>query len=549
MNLLARPLAIVAALALGLIALSAKPAMAQSNENQAAVVISLAGIDEQLKDVNYLSDAAGFGRLGGMIINSQAEEYLKGVDTERAIGLFVHIDEDNVEEPTIVGVVPVSDYDEVLDTLSMAGDVDDSGDIDVIAMPTGEDMFIFEKGGYAIFSNVKEALDWAPSNVAKELGDMPKNYNIAAKIFPQRIPESLREQALEAMEEGYARSLEESGADGDDLQQKSFEMQMAQMESLINETEHMTIGFAANKEESAIYFDFEIIGAEGSQLAKSAAAQKDMPKSRFNGFRAKNAMMTLNSTGKILESDKESLRGLIAGFKSQIQEEMDLENADTDEAAVGKEFVDSLFEVLDDTINAGISDGGLVVMGGNAPALAGGFHAVNADKLERSFKKLAEMANESGEMEVEINAESLNGVKLHRASIPVPESEEEMQELFGDTLDILIGVDSKTVYVAAGDNCYDLLKKCVNNSTSAKQGRSVEMNLYLSSMLEMLGSVESEEMMQEMADVLKESGKDRISIWSENVKNGTKARFEVQDGVLKLIAIAAEQFGGAFGGF
>ena len=55
------------------------------------------------------------------------------------------------------------------------------------------------------------------------------------------------------------------------------------------------------------------------------------------------------------------------------------------------------------------------------------------------------------------------------------------------------------------------------------------------------------EMMEMMSDTLQPGG-DRIQIRSEFIDNGTKTRFEIQDGILELLGAAGGMMGGMGGG-
>ena len=545
MKFLSRSMSALAVLIIGLGAVAPKTLVAQS-EKQAAVVISIAPINEQLKDASYLSDAAGFGRLGGMIINSQADEYLGGVDRDKPINLFVHIDKDKPEEPVVVGMLPVTDFDEVIDTLAELGDVDDDKEIVEISMDNGETIYVVEQKGHAVFSNSKEGLEWLPSNPAKEVGDLHKKYNFAARIFGQRIPKKLRDQAVEAMREGFERQLEEQGTDESELHKKSVELQMQQMESLINETKEVVIGFTADKAKNVLNFDLKMVGLKGSKMAKTANAQKELKESRFRGFVQDGAMITMNFNSKMTKDEVESYKSILTGLRKQMADELDLGDLSDDEADAVEKVLESLLSTAEKTMTKdGITNGGMVLTGNKKPTMALGFHAASTSDLESSLKNLAKVAEDSRGIKVKLNAGKIGNTTLHEAAIPIPEGESEARAMFGEELKLVVGINGNTVYLAAGNEPESLLGKCMKSSS--KKVKPFEMNFHLANIMEMFAEMEAEQMVEEMADILKESGKDRISIWSTTVENGIKARLEIQDGILKLISVAAEQFGGGFG--
>ena len=544
MKFLCRTLLASMFLAASLLAIPSTQLRAQSDSYELpSVVVSISSLKEQLEDAGYLSEAAGFGRIGSIMINSQADEYLRGVNREEAIGVYLYFTEESPEEPTFVAAIPVTDFEEVLDTLSTVGDLDDSSDVKVLSM-NGEDLFIVKKGDYAIASNEEDALKTAPSNPVKELGDLPQRFNVALRVFGQRIPQGLRDQAIEAMMEGYQQELQNSG---DDIQMAAGELQMAQMESLINETQEFTFGFVADQEKKEIAFEVELIGLDGSKLAEQVAAQKDAAPSRFSGFLIEDAMMNMNFASKMAEDDIQNYRDLLDSVKEKASEEMDLDNLTEEEAEAVEGLFSALMEVAGDTLESGSTDAGAVIMGGETPAIAVGFAAVNATKIEAAVAKLAEVARDADKFNVKLNNGKLNGANLHTASIPIPDGEEEARQLFGDQVDLIVGISDDTVYVAAGAEPLKLLEKAVGNSGAEKaKAGSMVMNFNLTPILELIGQMEDTGVVEMMADVLREDGRDQITIRSKCIENGVAGRFSIEDSILKLISVAAENFGMGF---
>lgn len=542
MKSLFSPMLVCAAMVASLMAMPTRSAVAQSETiNQAAIVISIGNIEEQLKDAGYMSEAAGFGRIGAIMINSQADEYLKGIDRKRPIAVYVHIDEDNPSEPTVVAMVPISDYEEMLDQISTFGDLDE-GDVDVLSTP-GAEIFFKESGQYAVVASTEEAIEWAPKDPSKDLGDMPKKYNVAVKVFGQLIPESLRNEAIEAMREGYAQELGD-----DELQQQSADLQMEQMESLINETKEVMFGFEADQEGKKLVMDFAMVGLKGSKIAKLSAEQAKAKASRFAGFLMKSddVMMNMNSSSRMTSEDSQTYTGLLDSFADKMKGEMEGKVSEEQSEAAG-ELIDNLIKVAKDTMAEGNSDAGMVMMGGDAPSMAMAFEAVDPARIETSLKKLAEAFEGTAGISAEINSGKMGSANLHTIAVQIPAGEEEMQTLFGDTLEFVVGVDDKTFYMAAGNDPEALLKKAVNASGSkeAKPGE-MELNLFLAPILELTGQLEDQGIVESMAEILRESGGDRITGTSGIIKDGMTGRLEIQDGILKLISVGAENFGMGF---
>jgi hypothetical protein len=60
--------------------------------------------------------------------------------------------------------------------------------------------------------------------------------------------------------------------------------------------------------------------------------------------------------------------------------------------------------------------------------------------------------------------------------------------------------------------------------------------------------MQNEQNMQAMADKLAESKRDRVRVNMSGIERGVTFTLEIQDGILELIGLAAQQMGGMMGG-
>ena len=122
--------------------------------------------------------------------------------------------------------------------------------------------------------------------------------------------------------------------------------------------------------------------------------------------------------------------------------------------------------------------------------------------------------------------------------------------MFGNQITIVIGVAKDAVYFALGNEPEDILKQAMDKSaesSDSQQNMPMQVNFYLAPILKFLSGIQGMEMMEMMSDTL-QSGGDRIQLHSEFIENGTKSRFEIQDGVLQLLGAAGGMMGGMGGG-
>lgn len=530
----------------------AQAAIAQSS-SEPAVVISLSSIDEQMADIDYLANAAGetIGQSSGFI-KMQMQGFLRGVDTSQPLGAVLYFNEDS-PEPTAVGFVPVSNLDDVLNTLSGFAEIDEDGDNITIIPDNGQELTVRERGGYAFVSDNKEALDRAPEDPASLIGDIGSRYNFAARIYPQRVPENLRNQALDLIRQGYEQQLqmlEQAEPLQAELQRKQFDMQMAQMESLIHETEELVVGFAADQNAQALYFDMTMTGLDGSKLAERVDMAKQAGPSQFAGFKMDGAAMTANMVNKLMEEDIQQYTKLMGELREtaidQVSEEGNLAG---EQLELVEALFNDMFDVLEDTLRTGNMDVGAVLKTDDGTInFATGMYAVSSEKMEDALRRLAEAAKQDPKaadvVEFHFDASRQRGVTFHEIDIRIPEDEEEARQMLGDTLKIVVGIGDKKLYLAGGSDPMALLDQAMNasaQSSGIESGTMLEWNVYLTPIMKFAAGIDGAEMVAPMAEKLSEVGRDRIRVVSRCVDKGLQTRLEIQDGILALIGVAAEQ--------
>lgn len=527
-------------LMLGLAALMPTGLNAQSAP-EPSIVISIAKLDEQMADVNYVLTASGFPEMK-FIASAAVKGYTKGIDTKRNAGAMLYFTEES-EAPDFVVFVPVSDIDDMLDVVAGFAEVDEDGDFYSIIAPDGTEILIKEQGGYAFISTKKEMFDNLPADPESQLGDLPSKFNLAAKIMPQRIPQALKDQIMDLIEEGSSQTLDNLDSEvQEELQRKNIEMQMQQIEMLLEETEELTFGMCADKEKESLYMDVLFMAVKGSGLAKKIAASKPTAPTRFSGFLMEGAAMTANFNTRMSPDDAKVYGGMMDDLKSTIAEALENDGDLTEEETGSvKEAVNELLDVLNKTMAEGVFDGGAVVMlDGDDKNIAMGMQVADPMAVQKTVKDLVPMIKEKAgdKLEVKLDVAQHKGVNFHEIVIPIPSDEEEARELIGEEFKIVLGMGNKAVYLAVGTTPNELLKRAMDETHPATDAQ--QFNFYVAPMLKMATKMEYPPMIEDLANKMAEVGKDRISIVTNMVENGTQSRFEMQDGILALIKVGFE---------
>lgn len=511
-----------------------------------AVVVSIKQIDEQISDVKYLMDAAGFGQMM-FFVDAMIKPYTSGIDGKKDAGLMIYFSDDS-PMPEMVGFLPVTNMDAILDTVSQMAEIDEGDEMTTIIMDSGEEMSVIMDGDYAFFSmNAKmlEATPSVPKDIIKELAG---KYNFAARVFADNIPAMMKDQAMDLIRSSAEMTQSQLG------DQTSLDLQMDQLEMLLTQSDSITIGLGINEDNNNVLMDFGFKGMPNSDLAAKLADSAPKKSSKFSGFVMDGAAMTLNQSGSISGEDAENYSTLLADLVPSMMEELGYEADLSDEQLDALENAMNTFvDVAEETLQNGEIDMGAVIMMGKEEVNFGmGMQLTNPKKLESAVKELTNMAEKMapGLLEVNLNSGSHKDVTFHTINVDVSSGPDEMQEVLGSSLAIVVGIGMDTAYMGAGTNPKSIIKKAID--ASAKSDRTdkspaMAMSFNLVPILEMAARVDDNPMMGEMIDTLKESGNDAINM-TYVIDEGVNFRIEIQDGIFALLGAAGAQMQGQLGG-
>ena len=507
-----------------------------------AVVISIANLDEQLKDVKYLLTASGFPEFN-FIAKAAIKGYADGVDFSRNAGVSLYFKGDSTT-PEIAGFVPVEDIETLLDVISDVADVEADGDKKyTLTVPDGTEFKIEEKDGYARFATQSDLLKLLPTDPEQMLGEKVSKYNLAFSIYPQNIPKELRDQALETIKDGSKQTLEQMDEGLKDIQRENLDAQMRQFEMLFNDSESILIGMAADADAKKLYTDVEYLAKAGSELAKKTNESKPTEPSRYSGFLMPDAAMNFNANGKLPKTDGDSYATLLAEAQKQvierINEEGELSDAEFEKVEV---LIESVVDVLGETLKEGVLDTGVTSVLENSDVnLVGGATVADPTKIETAIKDLVPMLKErladledpdAPEVTFNLDKETYEGIRFHQIQVSI--EAEKARMVLGESIDVIIGFGEDSIYYGVGTDPLPMIKK----AKAAKQDPEFasELNIHLAQFLKFFSqSPEAPPEIAVLAAELTENGGDRIRVYGKYIPNGSFTRFEMEDGILYLI--------------
>ena len=537
--------------AAGLAALLAPPSVIGA-ELKPLVVVSIASIDEVLADVKYVTKAAGFEN-AGTTAEFFGKAYTNGVDRKRPLGVIVVPKEGG--EFVSLSFVPVADMKAILATLKEPlGEPNDAGDgVLELVVPVGaQSVYIKETNGWAYVAQQKEHLADLPADPTTLLGNLPKEYTLATKVYLQNLPADLKKMAADQMRIGLSEALENApeneGVDRE-FQEKMARASIDSLLRMLDEIEEVVVGLQIDADGQRTFMDISQTAVAGTRMAKQLEALANT-KSAFAGFLMPDAAMSVNISGTVAKEDLEQTRTLLVGLKANALKDLDNNpELDAPRRAAAKELLSGFIDVLTQTLEEGKIDGGatLLLEPKSLNFVAGGLIADGA-KVEALLKKLVDLAKDEPEApDVKFNASEHGGINFHTITAPIPEGEGDAREILGDKVNVILGTGPKTVYVAFGKDAESLLKKMIDQV--AQQGPTAvppsQFNVALLPILKFAASVDKEmnPLVPALVSVLEGSGKDKVTIVTEPRPRGSNTRILVEEGILEVIGEAVKQSG------
>jgi len=511
-------------------------------------VVSIAGTDELLADVLYLTEAAGSGDVGRLAA-LMASPYTAALDKQKPSGVYVVMTGE--EEVGAVGFIPVKDLELLLAALKQQiGEPEDVGDgVLEIGTDRPQSVFVKQQKAWAFITNERELLDDLPKNPAKLLGGMHKKYTIALQANVRNIPDDLRQLAVKELRKGFQERLEDEVDDekAAEIARKIGGRWVDEFVRLVEETEQVTLGWEIDADGQKTFLDFSVTAVEGSKLASEMATIKES-ESAFAGFFLPGAAATFHAAGKSADTDEEMMLLLLAMLRDEVMKGIDEDdNLDNDEEReIVRDIVGRFLDIAEQTVKARtVNLGGTLVLKPNSLAAAVGGFVADGGALEAALGDLWKFAKKKDPTaaKVKFETQTHQGVKLHTTTVPLDDQKELAGEILGDPLEIVLGIGEKAVYLSFGKDSTDLLKDVIDKSLADTENKfaPAELSIALTPILEFAASIDDNPGVQSALASLKEAGgKDGIALKVTPIRRGVSVRFEIEEGVLSAAGEAAK---------
>jgi len=529
----------------GVLMLGLSPVAQAQGTSKPILVVSISGFQELKDDITYLAKATDNGDKTAPF-DAVVDGFTTGLDKQKSIGAIVTMDGD---QPSVVGFIPVKNLNQLLGSLAaVIGPTKDAGN--GLKSVGGGTAFIKEQDGYAFLAQKASQLQNLPDPV-KALGTLPKQYDIAIEANIQNIPKEYRTMGLGFMKQGLEAQLN-TKQDNETDAQFEFRKQMAatqikQIERFMDEGDRITFGWSVDRTGKKTFLDFVITAVRGSKLAQQLATLKEST-TKFSGLLKGDAPIAMSMA--IENKDPEEIDNAVAQIRSYKETLLDMiedsdEFEDDDQKKLVKGWASQAMDIVQKTVEAGRFDAALAFTSppGSTSTLLAGVHTVDGKGLEKIAMEVLKMAEKEQEdfPKVQYNVTKHGAVNLHALAIPIPQEDaENFRKIFGDKPMLYLGFSPDTVWLAAGTGSLDPLKVAIDASGERKPTTPMMMTASLGSIMRLAAEVNKENpALMPLANAI-QPGSDHVRMLVEAIDSGERIRFEVEEGVLKLIGMGAK---------
>jgi hypothetical protein len=533
---------------LGLVALPfPAPAFADSDANVPTLVVRISSIDDLLEDGKFLSKLSGQEadmKNFDEHVKKALPNGLKGVDTGKPLGLYAKLDPGgNPMDSTAVALIPIKDEKAFLGLLSDLHQEPKKEEGDIYSLSVEKIPFpvYFRFGdGYAYVT----VRDKEPIAKGKVLD--------LSKIFPagpaatislifriDQIPDGFKQIGIGQLELRLSE-LEEKKPAGQSDAQHALQVQAVkelakQLTAIIRDGTQFEVALNVDRKAHQLATEWSLAGKAGSELAKEIAAV-GTGKSQFAKLTSDDDAINVLVRHTLPASVQQALA---SGFDQIVKDELKKESDAAKREALGK-----LLQALGPTIKAGEIDAAVSFRGpsGNQQfAFVAALGLKDGEGVEKSLRDIVkDLPAGDVEKKLKVDAESFNGVKIHRIDV-VEGLDAKTKKVLGPN-PAYFALRGNAAFLAAGDGGLEALKQALGLEPS--DAPPLKFNLSASRLGPLMDKEKNKRDPGEVSrEVFGQAGRgDKVHI-TFNGGPAAKFRIEADADALKFFALAGKAAG------
>lgn len=408
--------------------------------------VAVAGIDRLQDDLNQLKELTGNHRPASQFLELQSKlGKLPGVDRARTIGGLLFLDQDKLQLPGIVVLLPAKNGTRLINDLKQKFPV-----IQTISpgkwrinLPNMV-LFVEQKEDYLAISPKRPLLALVTGEHLERMVKETQNHDLFAAINFAGMSNSLRERILQGVNTDLDREAERKSEESDRdflLRSHLIELVRQTVTDVVRETSDLSLKINFDRQIQA-EIDWNAVADSKLALVLTGLNVTD------SAFRKSEAELPLEvQLGlRIPEPVQSLLLEVYQAAKDQIKQEVGPHLAAADRGPIA-----GAFDSIERTIQAGVLNGVVAVheTSDGHMVLAGGIKVVDEELLQTSLATVLPYTRESEDIaEVELNAASIEGQSIHRLRGKTQRKED--RRIYGENASLFVGTGPSSFWLAAG---------------------------------------------------------------------------------------------------
>jgi len=540
---------VIAGVMLNLLAVSAPSALPA---REPVFVVSVAGVERMLDDVDYLADLADQPQVAGFVRGMQATvNNLKGIDKSRPVSLIAFLPDGASEgtPPDVALLIPVTNISDLQKTISITKrfslkEGETPGDY-VFEGPKKK-VFVRVAEGWAVVSEKAELLGEASIRSERWqslLGSNDLACHVAWGSLPLRIVEEAVDKMTRDRDQERPRRSEEDETEYE-VRQLGMDIALKSGERILRDLEAVSLTGNVNEKAKRIEAELHFTPKAGTPLAEQFVRMQAPTQFAAQTSSADALLVTVS-----LNSPEIICRGL-SELIEKGRQRCDTKFTDENERRVVRRILD----VAADVLGGKTYDGFMRVVpteNDRMAVIAATRCARDGELAEILGEILPEAAKSSDVKRLTVDAIVMDGVRIHEL-VPA-ECRKEDEELFGADASVFLGTGHGVIWAGlGGPGTTDILKAtaappaipAVAAPVPAEPAPLLSIVLHLRKWAEVIERAGDDppHVRSAIAAVLREAEADEVSLKLQATPAGLSLKFRADDsGVRAVLAgIAAE---------
>lgn len=528
---------------LGLLAWPAAPATAQEKaRTEPTLVVRVRSIDGLLADVKYLSELVGRPDDAKKIeagLKQALPTGFQGIDPKRPLGVYATLDPDgNLQETTAVVLIPISDekaFTGLVEKLSGQSVKSEDDGIQSLSLPNLPFPVYFRFANKYAYATIREKDALAPARMLAPEKLLPPDHlpALSASFRIDHIPDALKQIVLGQAELRLADVEEEKPA-GETPAQHALKVQTAKAASqriatVIKEGSELGIKLDVDRQAKVLSAELSLSGKPGSSLATEMATV-GKGQSLFAGLAQPDSAVTFGLHALLPEHLRKNLGPVIdEGFTNALAKEKD---------AAKRALAKKLLDAIAPTLKSGDIDVAANLRGPAADqhyTLVAAIKVKDGANIETAFKDVLKDLPEADKQKIKLDAETIDGVKVHRLDIQ-KDLDDEGRKLFGEN-PLYLAMRPNAVFLTGGVDALGALRTAL--ATSPKSAPPMEVVAHFARLVPAMTKTKGDPKAA-AKQAFTGGGTDQLHV-SVNGGDAIRLRLELQAAVIRFFALVEKK--------